>query len=308
MAHARLIYLAVLLGCGIFCIAYGQWFSWVLLAVILTFPWLSVLLSLGAIRKFQAAPAGAESLLMHTHVQLWLVGSCPFPMPPFRGTLRLRSGFTGETLRYQDDKGVPTAHCGSYTITVTRGRVYDYLGLFSFPIQHSVPKTLRILPKPIPVSDFPPLPHPHLPLRKTLPDADAENHQLRLYHPGDCLNRIHWKLSAKTGQLLIREPISFRQHRILLTLTLRGTADALDRKLGRLVWLGNYLLHQGFFFVLKAHSGLGLLEFSIQSPRDLQSALDALLVTPLVQDICLPTWHLHDCWHYHIGGKPNDPA
>ena len=87
MAHTRLIYLAVLLGCGIFCIAYGQWFSWVLLAVVLTFPWLSVLLSLGAIRKFQAAPAGAESLLMHTRVQLWLVGSCPFPMPPFRGTL-----------------------------------------------------------------------------------------------------------------------------------------------------------------------------------------------------------------------------
>ena len=308
MAHARLIYLAVLTGCGIFCITYGQWFSRVLLAVTLAFPWLSLLLSLRAIRKFHAAPAGPESLLMDSHVQLWLVGSCNHPMPPFRGALRLRSGFTGETLRYNDDKGIPTAHCGSYTITVIRGKVYDYLGLFSFPIRHNEEKTLRILPKPIPVSDFPPLPqltsaHPH-----TFYDADIENHQLRLYRPGDSLNRIHWKLSAKTGQLLIREPISSQNHTALLTLTLRGTRDALDRKFGRLVWLGNYLLRQSFPFELKAPTGHGLLEFSIRRPHDLQRALDALLVCPLIQEEYLPLQQHQAFWHYHIGGKPDDPA
>ena len=308
MTHARLIYLAVLAGCGIFCIAYGQWFSRVLLTVTMVFPWLSLLLSLRAIRNFHAAPAGPESLLTDSYVHLWLVGSSSLPMPPFRGTLKLRSGFTGETLRYNDDKGIPTAHCGSYTVTVMRGRVYDYLGLFSFPIQHSEEKTLRILPKPLPVSDFPPLSQQSFPHQHTYSDADVENHQLRLYHPGDSLNRIHWKLSAKTGQLLIREPIPAQSHTALLTLTLQGTRDALDRKLGRLVWLGNYLLRQDFPFVLKALTGCGLLEFSIQMPYDLQRALDALLVCPLTQEECLPLEQRQAFWHYHIGGKPDDPA
>ena len=307
MAHARLIYLAVLTGCGIFCIAYGQWFSRVLLTVTLVFPWVSVLLSLRAICKFQAAPAGPESLLMHSCAQLWLVGSCVLPLPPFRGALRLRNGFTGETLRYHDDKGVPTSHCGSYTITVIRGRVCDYLGLFSFPIRHSTEKTLRILPKPIPVCDFPPLPQQIFSFPQCFPDDD-ENHELRLYHPSDCLNRIHWKLSVKTGQLLIREPVTSQNHTALLTLTLRGTPDALDRKLGRLVWLGNYLLRQDFPFELNALTGRGLLDFFIRSPHDLQSALDALLVCPLICEEYLPLQHHQAFWHYHIGGNPDDPA
>ena len=33
------------------------------------------------------------------------------------------------------------------------------------------------------------------------------NHELRLYRPGDSLNQVHWKLTAKTGKWMIRQPM-----------------------------------------------------------------------------------------------------
>ena len=42
MAVRRLIYLAALSGCGIFYIAYGEWFSFLALVLMLVLPWLAV--------------------------------------------------------------------------------------------------------------------------------------------------------------------------------------------------------------------------------------------------------------------------
>ncbi|MBR2633811.1 MAG: DUF58 domain-containing protein, partial [Lentisphaeria bacterium] len=35
----------------------------------------------------------------------------------------------------------------------------------------------------------------------------GENYEIRQYRPGDNLNQIHWKLSAKVGDLMLREPM-----------------------------------------------------------------------------------------------------
>ena len=308
MAYSRIVYLSILLGSCTFCIAYGQRFSWILLTAVLVFPWLSLLLSLKAMVKFQASPAIPEQLLMGTRAQLWLMGKCSLPMPPFRGTLRLRSSFTGESLRYHDDKGVPTSHCGSYTVTVTRGKVYDYLGLFSLPIQKSNEKILRILPKPVPVLDFPALPRSPVPILYPGFEDESENHEIRPYLPGDRLNRIHWKLSAKTGQLLLREPVFLQQPTGLLTLSLRGTPTELDRKLGRFVWLGNHLLHSNMAFQLQVLTGDGLQIFSVHDFQDLQHTLEELLISPIAREGPHPEPNHPVCWHYSIGGAPDDPT
>ena len=305
MAHSRILYLSSLMGCCTFCIAYGQWFSWVLLTAVLVFPWISLLLSLGAMVRFQACPAIPEQLLMGSRAQLWLVGKSPLPLPPFRGTMRLRSCFTGETLRYHDDKGVPTT-CGSFTVTVTRGKVYDYLGLFSLPIRKSSGKVLRILPKPIPVWDFPFLTDHSLPVLHAGSAAEAEHHEIRPFLPGDRLNQIHWKLSAKTGQLLLREPTFLQRPMGLVTFSLQGTPSELDRKLGRFVWLGNHLLHHQMPFQLEVLTGTGLQTFSIQDFQDLQYTLEELLICPPTRETICPEPNQPVFWHYSIGGEPDD--
>jgi hypothetical protein len=73
----------------------------------------------------------------------------------------------------------------------------------------------------------------------------AENHEIRLYRPGDKMNQIHWKLSSKMNKLMVREAMEPVQDRVLVEMILRGTPEELDRKFGRLLWTGNYLLEQG---------------------------------------------------------------
>jgi len=307
MAVPRLTYLCVLLSCIIFYIAYGEWFSFLLLLAVLMLPWLSLLLSIRAMGRFRAAPDGPDSLLMGAQAELWLVGSCSLPMPPFRGTLRLCRSFTGEQLRYNADKGIPTAHCGSYTVTVEKARVYDYLGLFSFPVRQKEKKVLRILPKPIPVSAVPNLQRYLAESWRPKPGGGySENHELRLYRPGDRLNQVHWKLSAKTGKLILREPMEPRRGLVLLTMSLSGTPEELDRKLGRLISLGNHILQQGIPFELRVLTGEGISFFPIRDAQELGRTVDLLLSSPIAREGSIRERCYSASWHYHIGGAPDE--
>jgi len=309
MAGPRLTYLAVLLGCGIFYIAYGEWFSWLLLLAVAVFPWLSLVLSIPAIRQFRTAPAGPDSVLMGGSADAWLLGSCDLPLPPFRGYLKLRCCRTGEQSRYRVEKGMPTAHCGGYTITVEKARVYDYLGLFSFPVIHREEKTFLIHPIPIPVHSCPDLQrYLSQSWRPKAGGGFSENHELRLYRPGDNLNQVHWKLSAKTGKLILREPMEPQRGLVLLTMTLRGTPEELDRKFGRLVWLGNHILKQEIPFELRVLTGKGIESFPVQTRQELSHAVDALLCAGAASEGDIRDRFFSASWHYHIGGGPDEAA
>lgn len=304
MAASRLIYLAALLGCGIFYIAYGEWFSWLLLWAVIGFPWLSLLLSLGTILRFRAAAAGPDRVNMGCGTELWLVGSCDLPMPPFRGQLKLYNHFTGTTSRYHGDKGLPADHCGAYTVTIDRLRVFDYLGIFSFPVRKTEAKQIYIRPIPVPVKDLPDLHRSISRIWRPKPGGGfSEHHELRLYRPGDSLNQIHWKLSAKTGKRILREAMEPQRGLVLLTMNLRGTPDSLDRKLGRFHWLGFHILKQEIPFTLRVLTGEGVLSFSIQTEPELEKALDALLCCPTVSQGDIREQQHSAAWHYHIGGQ-----
>lgn len=307
MAVPRLIYFCTLLGCSVFYIAYGEWFSWVLLLWVILFPWVSLALSISAITRFRAIPAGPDSLLMGGSGTLWLLGSCPFPMPPFQGILKLHSCFTGEAKRYNADKGVPTDHCGSYRVTVDKGRTYDYLGLFAFPLGKGEEKILRIYPRPLPVGDIPDLQRCLAPSwRPKAGGGYSENHELRPYRPGDPLNQIHWKLSTKAGQLILREAMEPQQGLILLTMTLQGTPEELDRKLGRLCWLGNRIVKQNVPFELRVLTGNGILSFCISDDGAFRQAMDELLCAPTAGEGTIRDHNFPAFWQYHIGGAPDE--
>lgn len=307
MAVPRLIYLNLLLCCSIFYIAYAEWFSWILLLAVALFPWLSLVLSIPAIRSFRATPAGGERLLMDSRAELWLIGSCSLPMPPFRGILRLQNSFTGELCRYNADKGIPTAHCGSYSVRIEKAKVYDYLGLFAFPVRRKEEKRIYILPKPVEVTGISSLQRQLAHRWRPKPGGGfSENHELRLYRPGDRLNQVHWKLSAKTGKLILREPMEPQRGLVLLTMTLRGTPEELDRKLGRMIWLGNHILRQEIPFELRVLTGAGIECFSIANAQELSRTTDVLLASPTAADGSIRERSYSASWHYHIGGRPDE--
>lgn len=307
MAGRRLLYLEALILCGIFYIAYGQWLSWIILITILILPWLSLLLSLRAISHFSSCPGGPAELQMGQSGDLWLLGSCPHPMPPFRGRLKLKRCFTGESWYYQTPEDLSADHCGSITVTAEAVRVCDYLGLFAFPVRCCQPLTIRIRPKLLAMALSEEIQQRII--QGWTPKSGggfAENHELRPYRPGDNLNQVHWKLSAKTGDLILREPMEPQQGRILLTMNLRGTPEELDRKFGRLLWLGSHLLEEALRFELQVLAADGILTYPTETADDLNRAIDDLLCRRCACSGDLRQQISAVSWHYHIGGAADD--
>lgn len=307
MAGRRILYLAVLLGCGIFYIAYGQWLAWFLLVAVTVLPWFSLLLSLPAMLNFRVCAAGEAILEMGDDAELWLLGSCRWPMPPFRGRLVLHKHLTGQVSRYQEDMEPITGHCGGIRVTARKVRICDYLGLFSMPVWKTEETTVLVRPHPVPV----PLPedlYRHIGLRwkPKYGGGFAENHELRLYQPGDSLNQVHWKLTAKTGTLILREPVEPLQGLVLLTMDVGGTAEELDRKFGRLLWLGSHLLEQEIPFELRALTGQGAMTYSVSDTAGLQKAIDTLLCCTAAREGSLQEQGNFAAWHCHIGGAPDE--
>lgn len=307
MLGKRLRYLSLLLGLGIYFIASGEWLSWMLLISALVLPFLSLALSLPGILGLTISPTGLEKVNMGEKAEVWLLGTSDAPLVPFRGNIRLKNSFTGENTHYKPEKGLPTHHCGCLTARVERGRAYDYMGLFAFPMRKTQTLKIRIRPIPVAIPD-PPLPECRQALRwKPKPGGGfGENHELRLYRPGDDLKQMHWKLSAKTGNLILRETMEPVQGKSVLTVTIYGTPDTLDEKLGKLLWMGNYLLEQGQVFDLYGKTGQGTFLFPVTSPSQLLDAIDELLASEPAADGEAPAGAPDAQWCCHIGGHADE--
>lgn len=288
-------------------VANGEWISWILLLAALGLPWLSLLMSLPAIFTFQASPAGVEILEQGEEAEFWLLGSCRSPMPPFQGKIRITDCLSGKAWRYRPDKGFSTEHCGGFRASVERARVHDYMGLFTFRVRRTRDTVIVVRPRPIPVTD---LTDPQrLEINSWVPKPGggfSENHEHRLYRPGDNLNQLHWKLSAKVGSLILREPMEAVRGAVLLTLSLRGTPEELDRKFGRLLWVGRFLLEKELNFEIRALTGSGVTTCPVDSEAALLKALDSLLCTPQAEPGASWGDGLEASWQYHIGGAADE--
>ena len=307
MAGRRLCYFGLLLGAVLFFLLYGQWLSAVVLIVLVVLPGLSLLLSVPALARIRIEPSGPERLEMGQEGKLWLLGSCDLPMPPFRGWLRLRRCLTGESWRYQENKGLLTDHCGGIRITAEKLKIFDYLGLFAFRARHPAEITVIVRPTPIPVPLQEDLQRYLARAWRPKPGGGfSEQHELRLYRPGDPMNQIHWKLSAKTGKRIVREAMEPERGLLLLTLNLRGTDEELDRKFGRLLWMGGHLLGQGLGFEIRALTGNGLLTFPVAGEEALWKAVDTLLCSSPTAEGDLRQQVTNAAWQYHVGGDAHE--
>lgn len=307
MALRRIGYLAALAAATVFYIAYQQWLGWFALVLILALPWFSLALSIPAMVLFTAEPEGPERVPIGVDADLRLMGRCRLPVPPFRGKLRVERIPTGEQWVQKTSLVLPTDHCGGLKVSVDTVWVYDYLGLFRLRVKKIGTRRVLVYPRVLAMKKLPDL-EKYL-ARSWRPKAGggfAENHEMRLYRPGDSLNQIHWKLTAKTGKIIIREPMIPDRGLILLTMNLRGDAPTLDRKFGRLLWLGQYLLEQSIGFELRVLTGSGIRSWRVDHAQALTAAVDELLCQPPALEGDLRTREYRASWQHHIGGEPDE--
>lgn len=255
MALNRFLYCMSLLLAVVFYFASSAWASWVLLLMIAALPWVSLIFSLPAIltcrmsASLQAMTEQGERTLLHIRVSSlrWLAA------PEMRMTLNLRSRDQERNIRFLSHLSradgilaVPTADCGWLQPEFSKGKVYDFLCLFCFKVKVPEVAPMAILPPalaPDPMPDLEQLLNQQL---KPKPGGGySEIHDHRPYRPGDPVKGIHWKLSVKTEELIVREPMDpIRRQVILAVRTPRGP-EKRERVLGSLRFLSGWLLERG---------------------------------------------------------------
>ncbi len=278
MALRWAVYLLSLAVCTVFYTFYQGWISYILFLVMLGFPWLSLLISLPAILRFRLRVEAPEAVTRGTSIHTSLIGQSPLPLPMFTGRIRVRRVTDGETWSVPQQAVFDAEHCGTLELTAQRVWVFDYLGLIPIPVRQKV--RTEVIVRPTEVKMRVPSGLEQLLARAWRPRPGggySEHHEMRLYRPGDSLNQIHWKLTAKAGKLIVREPMQPDRGAILLALELAGTAEELDRMFGRLLSFGKQLLERGISFEVSAATVKGQQAFTVTMEEDLIRAIDTLL-------------------------------
>lgn len=306
MLRRWILYLAVASGCMVFYWAYQEWASWFILLGILCLPVAALLMSLPAMINLRLTANCPAFVQMGVPQPLGYTVYSRLPVPPSTCRLRVRRTTTGESWVLKNGDMLPTQHCGQLICRLEKARVYDYLGLFWLKVQRKPAISVIVRPVPIAMQAFPELErHTSAAWRPKPGGGFSENHELRLYRPGDNLNQIHWKLSAKTGKYIIREPMEQEKSRLLLEMELRGSPEELDRKYGRLLWLSNFLLQKGLRHELRVLTGKGIQHISIADTRDLEKAIDMLLCQNTAPEGAQME-PMAASWQYRIGGGEDE--
>ena len=244
-----------------------------------------------------------EKVPMNSSVSVTLINHCSLPTPPIRWKFCAHEIFSGKKLVFADDAPFLADHCGGIHISLKSSRVYDYLGLISIPIGRNIQKTILVMPEVVPVKEIPSFKKYLSSGWKPKPGGGfSETYDLREYRPGDDLRQVHWKLAAKTGKIILREPTIPVRGKLLLSMCLYGTEGELDRKFGRLIYLANYFLEKNLTFELQCHTGHGNECYTINSRTEFSEALHRLLQSPLLAEDMTST--VNASWHYRIGGDP----
>jgi len=309
MAGRRLLYLIGVIGAAVFYLMYQKWVSWMVLLIVLLLPWLSLIVSLRAMFTTRAKLLAPEKITVGNSAQVRLETECSSEQLPVSCRIRVTKPLTEETWMINNGSSLSPAHCGTLELCVEKAVVYDHIGLFRRKIRHVPNRVVQVMPKPLPM----PVPEDlnHFLSYAWRPKAGggyAENHEIRTYHPGDMLNLVHWKMSAKMNTLMLREPMEPGQMKVVLTVELCGTPEELDRKFGRLLWMGHWLLERKASFSVLALTGKGVGTWEISESGGMDACLGDLLGSPCIRhgDNLAEHGKNTTAWQICIGGEPNE--
>lgn len=306
MVRNRIYWLLSWIGSLVFLIFYRQWLAWLLLGGVLLVPIFSLLVSLPAMLTARLEVLLPQRLEAGTEARLVLSCKTRFITPAWHCRAQLRHLITGRTYRLRSGDALPTEHCGALLCTLSRPRICDHLGLFSLPLSCQKQHRVIVEPKPVPMENQQDADADTAFAWKPKNGGFSENHELRLYTPGDSLRQIHWKLSAKTGKLIIREPMVPDPGRVLVQLVLKGGSGDIDLLLGRTLWLSRRLLEQGIPFELLCLTGQGAESFRVDTAQALEQTMDTLLQRPAAVSGTLPELTEAVTRQYIVGGTADE--
>ena len=296
MAARRILY-AVLVGMAVlFQIFFRFYLSTFVLVLILVLPILSLLLALPGWMGSMASAVPEASLVTvggSARFRIILYHSSFLPLIRPRVRLGWTNQLTGEsgeskltlTARKPAELTVPAAHCGRLVCRVEGAVCCDLLGLFPLPVRKGPERAVLILPVHLELEgkeDLAAGENAGTVLRPRPGGGPGEDYDLREYRVGDPLRSVHWKLSSKKDELVVRETLEPQQAAIVVTYDHFGPPEDLDRTFAQLWALSRWLLQQDRPHHIQWASPLtGVAEDrAVDSPNALLACLDGAFSTP----------------------------
>ena len=296
MAARRIVYAALAGAAVLFQIFFRFYLSTFVLVLILLLPILSLLLALpGWMGSMASAVPEASLVTMGGSARFRILLRHASFLPLIRPQVRLGwtnqlTGESGErklTLTAQKlaELTVPAAHCGRLVCRVERAVCCDLLGLFPLPVRKGPERAVLILPAHLELEGKEELAAGESAgtvLRPRPGGGPGEDYDLREYRVGDPLRSVHWKLSSKKDELVVRETLEPQQAAILVTYDHFGPPEDLDRTFAQLWALSRWLLQQDRPHHIQWAAPLtGVAEDrTVDSPNALLACLDVAFSTP----------------------------
>lgn len=253
------IYLVVLVCAFVFNVFFYAWFSWYLLVLTICIPFFSLALSLpfmifasikGISVFTQKELTADEKLCINIGTNKSNKLFCPLMKIKFRFINRfarqkksinfLYGGLITDTIDIRTDS--VTHNCGCLEISAKYFKVYDLLGIFFIPVKLNCHAEVLVIPKPQPLTVAPEGIQNTIIGYKPKTSGFADEYELRNYQQGDSLKNIHWKISARHDNLIVKEPSTPVYRPLILTPVITSNASENNITLGKLV-CSAYSLH-----------------------------------------------------------------
>lgn len=225
MIKSKIAYLLFLACMILFYILFIDSMSLMILVITIIFPFLQLII-LALISGKITASLSTESISVpkntESRIIVKLKNNSLLPVSCAVAVLQITNTLTGETqslstmLPVSSDNeqsikfSVSYAHCGKINITLKSIRIYDYIKLFSRTVNYGISQELTVLPSLATITPDIQTSLSSLTeneeFSKIKPGDDcSEIFNIREYAYGDKLNRIHWNLTTKLDELMVKE-------------------------------------------------------------------------------------------------------
>ena len=181
-------------------------------------------------------------------------------------------------------------YSGKIQVCLSMVRVYDLLGIFSAEVPAAGQAEIKILPA-LYMTEVTEKPHAR-PQESDFCEYDlsrpgndvSEIFQIREYQAGDSLHRVHWKLSARADNMLVKDysyPLGYRAC-LYLNFCMPETEKNLRQKMDGVIQLGMALSFSMFlnkcphFLVWTAKDG-HLERYGVRTEENLYEAMEAVM-------------------------------
>ena len=202
------------------------------------------------------------------------------------------SGRQKDKLVFEPD----TSRLGTVSYRIRSARACDYLGIFAVPIRRSGAVSITVMPDPERPVPEPELVEPSDRILKPKPQGFSEEHELRPYREGDAINLIHWKLSEKYDETIVREPQLLVRKNIILSVDLPKDYAELQSVMDQLHYLSDRLCDHGIPYLLH----FGMQSVMIRSNGEFERFLKTVLSEPMQEQKALPALAGNDTLVYRI--------